>query len=594
MYCQLEYLRLCLPSRVRHTLDDLPKTLDATYERTLKDIGKVNWEHAQRLFQCVGAASRPLRAEELAEFLAFDFNSESGLAPRLQEDWRSEDPVQAVLSTCSSLLAVVDVDGSAIIQFSHFSAKEYLTSKRLADTPDPISQFHVSMAPAHTIIAQSCLGVLLHIDDNITEDDLERFPLAKYAAEYWVAHARFEDVFSTIRDELKRLFDPNNHHLAVWVWIYDPASPRRRLDGSKSPSQSTAHALHYATICGLHSIVDSLIAEHSQDVNVQSFDRNETPLAIACRFGHIEAARVLLERGADTTIRDKEYWSPLERASENGHVEVIRVLLRHGADVTAQDNTGTTPLHTSSAYGQPESARVLLEHGANVHARGMDGVTPLHWASNELVARVLLDHGADPNAEDDYKRTPLREAKVKQRPKVESLLLERGAKEADTTAHMTQLHMASTNGQMEDVLALLQTEVDANAKGNNDETPLHCALNGGVTQILLDHGADPNSKDRYNRTPLHEAVVKRRLEVVHELLDKEADPNLVDVESRTPLHLASEAGYLDGVRLLLQRSADVHARDCWSLTPFAVASANQRKEIMELLLEYGAEDHRTY
>ena len=560
----------------------------------MKDIAKANWEYSRRLFQCVTAATRPLRAEELAEFLAFDFDSKSALAPKLEEDWRSENPVQAVLSTCSSLLVVVNVDGSEVIQFSHFSVKEYLTSERLAETTDPISQFHVSMTPAHTTIVRTCLGVLLHIDDTITEDDLERFPFVKYAAEHWVGHARFEDVSSSILDVLKCLFDPNNRHLAVWIWMYDPASPRRRVDGSKSPPQTTVPALHYATICGLHSIVESLIAEHSQDVNAQGFDRNETPLAIACRFGHTEAAQVLLERGADTTIRDKESWSPLQRATANGHVEAIRALLLHGADVTARDNTGTTALHTSAAYGQPESARVLLEYGADVVAKGMDGVTPLHWASNERVARVLLDHGADPNAKDDYKRTPLREARVKQRPKVESLLLERGAKEADTAAHATALHSASTDGQMKVALALLQNGADANVKGNNDETPLHCALDEDITRILLDHGANPNAQDIYNRTPLHEAVVKQRLEIVQVLLDKNAGPNLVDIERRTPLHLAAEAGYLDGAHLLLKHSADFRARDCWGLTPFEVASANNREEIMELLLERGSEDHRTY
>ena len=529
-------------------------------------------------------------------FLAFDFNSESALAPELEEDWRSENPVQALLSICSSLLAVVNVDGSKTIQFAHSLVKEYLTSRSLAETTDPISQFYVSMTTAHTIMAQTCLGVLLHIDDNITEDGLERFPLAKYAAEHWVGHARFEDVSSTILDGLKRLFNPNYRHLAVWVWIYDPTSHRRRLDRPKSPPPVTVPALHYATICGLHSIVESLIAEHSQNVNAQSLDRNETPLAVACRFGHADAAHILLERGADTTIRDKYGGSPLERASENGHVEVIRVLLQYGADVTAQDNTGTTPLHKSSAYGQPESARVLLEHGANVHAKNMDGVTPLHWASNELVAQVLLEHGADPNAEDNYKLTPLRKAKLKQLPTVESLLLELGAKEADATARTTPLHTASTNGQMEDALALLQNGVDANARGSNDETPLHCALTEGITRVLFYYRADLNAKDGYNRTPLHEAVVKRRLEVAQVLLDKDADPNHVDVDRRTPLHLASEAGYVEGIRLLLERGAEVRTRDRWGLTPFELASKNHRKEAMELLLEYGAEaeDHKAY
>jgi len=37
-----------------------------------------------------------------------------------------------------------------------------------------------------------------------------------------VGHALFDDVSRNIEDRMKRLFDPDNPHLAVWVWIYDP------------------------------------------------------------------------------------------------------------------------------------------------------------------------------------------------------------------------------------------------------------------------------------------------------------------------------------------------------------------------------------
>lgn len=594
MYCQLQYLRQCLRQRIQRALDELPDTLDETYDRTLEEIGKQNWEYAHRLFQCVAVASRPLRVKELAEFLVFDFDTDSTPTPR--EDWREEDPAQAVRSTCFSLLAIIDVDGSSVIQFSHFSVKEYLTSERLAQAKDTISKFHVSMTSAHTFIAQACLGVLLHIDDGITEDGLERLPLVKYVAEHWVGHAQFEDVSSFVLDGLKRLFDPNIHHLAVWLWIYDPASPRRRHNRSKSPPQGGVPVLHYATICGLNSIVEFLIVERSWDVNGLGFDRNETPLAVASRFGHAEAALTLLEHGADTKMRDKYGWSPLQRASENGHVDVVRVLLKHGAKVMALDSTGTTPLHTSSAYGQPGSARVLLEHGADVHAKGMDGVTPLHWASNEQVARILLDHGADPNAKDDFSRTPLREARVKRRPEVARLLLERGAEEhnTDAMANTTPLHTASAAGQLAVVTKLLKSGADVNAKGSDNNTPLHYASNEQVVRILLDHGADPNAQNNYNRTPLHEAVKSGSPEIAHALLDRGAEPDSPDIERRTPLHLASEAGYTEGVLLLLRRNSDVHARDCWGLTPFEVASANRRRDTMDLLLQHGAEDHRSY
>jgi len=175
VYCQVVCLRGCHPGRIRHTLAELPETLDETYERTLREIGKANWELAHRLLQCVAVASRPLRVEELAEFLAFDFKS--GPIPKFHEGWRMEDPVDAVLSTCSTLLALVNVDGSAVIQFSHFSVKEFLTSTRFANKCDTIScRYHISTTPAHTLVAQARLGILLHLDKNITRDSLTKFP----------------------------------------------------------------------------------------------------------------------------------------------------------------------------------------------------------------------------------------------------------------------------------------------------------------------------------------------------------------------------------------------------------------------------------
>jgi len=393
----------------------------------LEEIGKQNWECAHRFFQCVAAASRPLRVEELAEFLAFDFDSES--TPILWEDWHEEDPENAVRSTCSGLLAIVNVGGSAVIQFAHFSVKEYLTLKHLAGAGETISRFYVSMIPAHMIVAQACLGVLLHADDNIADDGQEKFPLAVYAAEHWVGHTRFEDVSPSIQDALECLFDPNNCHLAVWVQIYNPASPRRRLNGSQCPSQATATPLHYAAILGLHGIAKFLIIECSQDVNARGCDRNKTPLCVASQWGHAEVARVLLGHGADIKIQDRDDWSPLERASVNGHVEIVQVLLEHGADVNTQDKTKYTALHSSSSCGQSAVAWVLLDHSADVNAKTMDDETPLHWATNEGVARILLEYGTDPSAKDSYNRTPLQTALAKQHPDVVHLLREHGADE---------------------------------------------------------------------------------------------------------------------------------------------------------------------
>ena len=152
----------------------MPSTLDATYERTLLDIDDQNWEYAHRLFQCITVASRPLRVEELAEFLTFDFDDEENA--RFEADWRADDPEDAVLSTCSSLIAIVNVDDSAVVQFSHFSVKEFLTSNRVAR--GRVSRYNIHLESAHVTIARACLALLLSLDGNISKATIKNLPLA--------------------------------------------------------------------------------------------------------------------------------------------------------------------------------------------------------------------------------------------------------------------------------------------------------------------------------------------------------------------------------------------------------------------------------
>jgi len=109
-------------------------------------------------------AKRPLRVEELAEVLAFDLDAADGEIQTFHAEWRWEDQEQAVLSVCSSLISIVDIYGSRVVQFSHFSVKEFLTSKRIAAADGDVSQYHILPGPAHTILTQACLGVLLRLD----------------------------------------------------------------------------------------------------------------------------------------------------------------------------------------------------------------------------------------------------------------------------------------------------------------------------------------------------------------------------------------------------------------------------------------------
>jgi hypothetical protein len=120
--------------------------------------------------------------EELAEVLAVDFDDAEGL-PRLKASWRWEDQEQALLSSCSSLIAIVNTGRSRVVQFSHFSVKEFLTSPRLVSPTRDVSLYRVVLEPVHTIMAQACLSTLLQSDDRVGQTGVGKTsPLCEYAA----------------------------------------------------------------------------------------------------------------------------------------------------------------------------------------------------------------------------------------------------------------------------------------------------------------------------------------------------------------------------------------------------------------------------
>jgi hypothetical protein len=199
-------------------LNDLPSTLDETYSHTLLTIDGEKREYAQRLFRCLTVSIRPFRVDELAEILAIRFD-EAAL-PTFNPAWRPENAEEAVISVCSSLVAVVDRGGHQVVQFSHYSVKEFLTSERLA-TAEHLSYYHIPPEPAHTVLAHASLSVLLHLDDKIDKNTMDRYPLAPYAARYWVHHAEFRNVSLHIQEAMERLFDAAKPHFAAWVWLHD-------------------------------------------------------------------------------------------------------------------------------------------------------------------------------------------------------------------------------------------------------------------------------------------------------------------------------------------------------------------------------------
>ena len=442
VFCQLESLRHCFPPSVRHTLDELPESLDETYERVLKGIKKQNRGYARRLLQCLVVAIRPLRIEELAEVLAIDFGDAEGI-PKLKPDWRWEDHEQALLTSCSSLIAIVKTDDTQVVQFSHFSVKEFLTSPRFATSTDDVSCYHIDLEPAHTILAQACLSILLQPVDRVEKNDVgKRSPLAKYAAECWVTHAQFKEVSSCLRKAMGHLFDPDKPYFAAWLQLHnmdrEPAYNTSLAMFTQSPKFDTS-PLYYAALCGFQDLVEELVIKFPQHVNASS-GCYVTPLVAALARRHVQIAKYLCENGAHLNTLSASHMTSLHSAAYYGDLEMVQVLLDHKADISARNGYNQTPLHEASGsigFSTQRSprfadvARLLLERGTNVNVLDNYDRTPLHIAARNgqvEVVSVLLEHGANVGAKDKDGETPLQIASANGYPKIVELLSEYGTK----------------------------------------------------------------------------------------------------------------------------------------------------------------------
>jgi hypothetical protein len=402
----------------------------------LREIKKPNRDHARRVLQCLVVAIRPLRVEELAEVLAVDFEDAEGV-PKLKPSWRWEDQEQALLTSCSSLIAVVGTGDSRVVQFSHFSVKEYLTSARLATSSQDVSRYQIALEPAHTILAQACVSVLVQLHDHDEEDEVgKNAPLARYAAEHWARHAQFEDVVSRIKG-MDYLFDPDKPYFTAWCQLYDidtPPSERSAFHYFARNRESSANTpLYYAALCGFRNLVEQLIVKHPQHVYALG-GHYKTPAVAALGRRHFELAQLLHRSGSSMYPWGDSGWTLLGSVANYGDPEMVQLLLDYGVDVNGVNTQAgyyCSPLHNASWGNDPRSVRLLLDRGADPNLREGNGPTPLHNASNYgkiEIARLLIEHGASVKAKDDQGRTPLDVASGEERDEIIKLLLEHSAK----------------------------------------------------------------------------------------------------------------------------------------------------------------------
>ncbi|GBG34463.1 Ankyrin repeat domain-containing protein 50 [Hondaea fermentalgiana] len=310
-------------------------------------------------------------------------------------------------------------------------------------------------------------------------------------------------------------------------------------------------ALHMAARYSLDRVA-ALVLSSGAPVDMVIPSNQWTPLMLCCTegAGSRSILEMLIKAGASVENRSDVSITALHIACYNNYPELVGLLLDAGADTSVRDKHGRSVLHKACLAAQPSlaSARILVERGVDARARDNQGQTPLHYAAiagSEPFCKLLLmrDSSRGRNTkqvlvdmEDEKGRTPLLavcEGPL-DAPSVVRLLLSYGADATHTdNSESSALNLAVRAGNLGAVQMLLeQAPYDINHPDEDCRTPLHLALAGqsefdpSLFTLLLEHDADfldagiPRL-DRLNgsqlSSPLLAAVRKDHIELVQRL-----------------------------------------------------------------------------
>jgi uncharacterized protein len=238
-----------------------------------------------------------------------------------------------------------------------------------------------------------------------------------------------------------------------------------------------------------------------------------TSLVYAARAGSIDAARVLLDAGADVNQTTRYGWSPLLAATQNRNYQLGKFLIERGADVNLANKGGWTPLYLATD---------------NRNLEGGDYPTRAPDMDDLEYIKLLLDAGADVNAQ------------IVESTETRTVFTNQWLDEEGATAFLR----ASQSGDIE------------------------------LMRLLLEHGADPKIYTKLGVTPLAaaagigwvEGVTSERspqqtVEAVKLLLELGIDPDYQADTGRTALHGAAHKGATEVVKVLVAAGARMDIRD---------------------------------
>ncbi|EQB58404.1 hypothetical protein CGLO_01352 [Colletotrichum gloeosporioides Cg-14] len=616
--CQFDAMRNLRSKRlISAALEDLPKGLDAMYDRLLLNLDPEFQAQILSSLKWLAFSNRILRLEELAEIFILHPERPVGF----DEAERLFQP-EEVLRYLSSLVTVhtgrdhMQWDSlespTTYVQLAHFTIKEYLTSTRISE--GPLALFSFTEDDAHLHISQCCL--VYHLYETDTTFVEAGFPVGNYATSHWGWHLEMVPRHRWTSEIVRLAARALAVHSRSLRWIL-----RIGMKGRARPLHSNVEARldhflrrpHcYTATLGFLNLTDLLLSTASDTYDYLTQEDLDLTLLEAVLVGSSEIVQLVLDKGAHVDVRNNKGESALQLAASRNHPEIVNLLLSCGADAHKSGCALTSTL--SSLY-----TRLPLDIycGDKTPLRSPEWMTLADYKGS---LQLLIDNGADVNKQCTIHGTALSMAASKMGEHktryLVDFLLQRGADvnlsgglfgyplQAACSCKISKSAFNQCDGGFCDavVMSLLEMSAEVNAHGGMFGNALQAASYAGddeVVRVLLDRGADVDTTGGYYGTALQAACATQHWKIAAMLLDRGADVDVQGGVYGNALQAACEGEWERDspsrkmtVQHLLEKGADVNAAGGKFGSALQAASSSKSdsgEAIASLLLSKGAE-----
>ncbi|XP_061388024.1 E3 ubiquitin-protein ligase MIB2-like, partial [Musca vetustissima] len=289
-------------------------------------------------------------------------------------------------------------------------------------------------------------------------------------------------------------------------------TPLSGLSGTSMADKLVREAAH-----GHFDFVKQYLDSHPDHVNVMS--GGKASIQVAAHQGFVEIVKLLISKGANVNIVDKEGDSALHYAAFGNQPETMRILLQNGADKNFLNSSHCTALHICAHKKTPHCVRELLNHNVNVNIQDSYGDTALHDAigkENSEVVEILCNA---PNLDFTVKNNRgfnvLHHAALKGNVVATRRILQLARQLVDVKKDdgFAAMHLAAINGHANVVETLVKEgQANIDIRNNRRQTPFLLAVSQGhvaVIEKLVNLGCDVTARDEDGDNAMHLCVVKK-------------------------------------------------------------------------------------